>query len=305
MDKYKISVVTATYNRAHTLERLYESLCNQTCKHFVWIVVDDGSTDSTNELIQKFISQNKIEIKYLYKKNGGKHTALNYSYQYIDTEFVINIDSDDEMTPDAIELIISNWKNIPEKDRDRFWCVSGRCISSITHELVGAPYPNDINAYKSMAQRKRIWNCWGEKSNCRKLSILKEYPFPVYDDCKFISENCVWEQINSKYDQYCTNDVFRVYYEDMPDSLNAGKVHSESKRRAQYHSFIIYLNQCRDMLIARKRLISSLVHMDRYAIQSNVSLKTVILDLKNNFLRILAALAYYPIKGAVILLKIR
>ncbi len=106
----RLTVFTPTYNRAHTLRRVYESLCTQTVREgFEWLVIDDGSTDFTRQLIEGFISEKRIPIRYIYKENGGLHTGYNTAYANIDSELCVCIDSDDFMPDDAVELILKKW----------------------------------------------------------------------------------------------------------------------------------------------------------------------------------------------------
>lgn len=110
--KKTLTVFTPAYNRAYTIHKCYESLRRQTLKDFVWLVVDDGSTDNTAELIKHWqtVPDNGFEIKYVYKENGGMHTAHNTAYENIDTELNTCIDSDDYMTDDAVEKIVNCWR---------------------------------------------------------------------------------------------------------------------------------------------------------------------------------------------------
>ena len=106
-----LTVFTPAYNRAHTLPRTYESLLRQDCKDFLWLIVDDGSTDNTAELVRDWQSRDSgFEIQYIYKENGGMHTAHNTAYENIDTELNTCIDSDDYMTDDAVEKIVNCWR---------------------------------------------------------------------------------------------------------------------------------------------------------------------------------------------------
>ena len=108
--KPSLTIFTPTYNRAHTLHLCYESLKRQTLKDFIWLIIDDGSTDNTKELIDQWIKEDIIPIRYYYQENQGMHGAHNTAYELIDTELNVCIDSDDYMPNDAVEKIITFWK---------------------------------------------------------------------------------------------------------------------------------------------------------------------------------------------------
>ena len=108
-----LTIFTPTYNRAHTLPRTYESLCRQNCKNFIWLIVDDGSADNTAELVRDWQSRdNGFEIQYIYKENGGMHTAHNAAYANIHTELNTCIDSDDMLAVGAVEKILRKWAEV-------------------------------------------------------------------------------------------------------------------------------------------------------------------------------------------------
>ena len=100
----KLTVFTPTYNRAYVLNKCYESLKNQTVKDFVWLIIDDGSTDNTKELVENWIKENKIEIRYKYQENQGMHGAHNTAYKLISTELNTCIDSDDYMPNNEYQI---------------------------------------------------------------------------------------------------------------------------------------------------------------------------------------------------------
>ena len=111
-----LTIFTPAYNRAHTLPRTYESLLAQDCKDFVWLVIDDGSQDNTAELIHGWQAQeNGFEIQYIYKENGGMHTAHNTAYEHITTELNTCIDSDDKLAPGAVGKIKTAWESVRNK----------------------------------------------------------------------------------------------------------------------------------------------------------------------------------------------
>ena len=114
--KPTLTVFTCTYNRVHTIERTYESLCRQTSKDFIWLVVDDGSTDNTGEIVKQWQkANNNFEIQYAYKENGGLHTGYNKAIELMDTELCVCIDSDDWMPDGAVDVIIKAWEKTNNK----------------------------------------------------------------------------------------------------------------------------------------------------------------------------------------------
>ena len=137
-----LTVFTPSYNRAHTLPRTYHSLCIQTCQDFEWLVIDDGSTDNTQQLVETWIKENKIPIRYIYKENGGLFTGYNTAYANIHTELNVCIDSDDYMPENAIELIINLWK---EKGDKKYGGIIGLDFNIKTHEPIGGFFPEKLN----------------------------------------------------------------------------------------------------------------------------------------------------------------
>lgn len=131
-----LTIFTPAYNRAHLLPRLYESLCRQSCRDFCWLIIDDGSTDNTRELVQGWIAEERLPIRYEYKPNGGMHTAHNLAYRLIDTELNTCIDSDDYMPDEAVEKILHFWR---EKGSDD---VSGIVGLDATEDgrIIGTPF---------------------------------------------------------------------------------------------------------------------------------------------------------------------
>ena len=138
-----LTVFTPTYNRAHTIERVYESLKAQTCDDFEWLVIDDGSTDNTKTLVESFIeaSGSGMKIHYVYKENGGLYTGYNVAYATIKTELRVCIDSDDFMPVDAVEKIVSFWK---EQGTDDYAGILGLDFNIATKEIIGGTFPSGL-----------------------------------------------------------------------------------------------------------------------------------------------------------------
>ena len=133
-----LTVFTPTFNRAHTLPRLYESLSHQTCDDFVWLVIDDGSTDETETLVRSWMKNSVIPIEYIHKENGGLFTGYNTAYSTIKTELNVCIDSDDTMPEDAVEKIVHLWI---EKGNERFAGIIGLDFDLDTGKPIGGCFP--------------------------------------------------------------------------------------------------------------------------------------------------------------------
>ncbi|WP_350022545.1 glycosyltransferase family A protein [Turicibacter sanguinis] len=298
---YYLTVVTPTYNRAHTIGRVYESLKIQEFDDFEWLIIDDGSTDNTKEVVEGFIKEQKINIRYYYKENGGRHTALNMAYKLLNSIYVINKDSDDKFSPNALANIRDIWESIPKQDYPRFWCISGRCIDSKTGNMVGRPYPPNINQLKGKKQHRIITKIKGEKSCCRKVEVVKQYPFPEYKDTKFVSENMVWEKINKKYDQYCVNDILRIYYTDSEDGLCKGNMHSSQKQISYYYYSLFYVNECFEQVMYNSKIILSILNISRCGLLSGKTWLDMMRDTHKFYKKILVTLGY-PISKLWIIL---
>lgn len=200
-----VTVLTPTYNRAWKLEELYKSLVCQTDKRFEWLIVDDGSDDNTQELIGTFIKEQLIQINYIKKENGGKHTALNDGIQKSETTWTIIVDSDDTLIPSAIEDIIRyGEKYINEKN------ISG--LSFLRAYKNGRPIvPIDKDEFVDNYISYRIkGNKPGDMAEVFKTEILRKYPFPVFSGEKFMSEDVVWIEMGKTYDYVFINKAIYV-----------------------------------------------------------------------------------------------
>lgn len=196
-----LTVFTPAYNRAYSINLCYESLCRQTCKDFVWMVVDDGSTDNTKKIIKKWKNEdNGFEIIYIYKENGGMHTAHNTAYKNITTELNVCIDSDDYMTDNAVELIVDFWnKNKDEK-------YAGIIALDITteNEVVGCKLPNKKDTtlsgfYKDGGK--------GDKKLIYRTDVINKYPeYPVFKGEKYVSLAYKYSFIDDDYTMLILNE---------------------------------------------------------------------------------------------------
>lgn len=141
MDKLPLTIFTPTYNRAHLLRRVYESLVTQTCPDFEWLVVDDGSTDFTRRLVEGFVREGRIRVRYIHKENGGLYTGYNTAYANIDSELCVCIDSDDFMPEDAVETILDTWRRCGS---EKYAGLIGLDYSLDTMQPIGGEFPAEM-----------------------------------------------------------------------------------------------------------------------------------------------------------------
>lgn len=190
-----ITVITPTYNRAHLLNNLYDSLQMQTVFDFEWIVVDDGSSDNTSEQIKLWMAnEKKFKIKLITTKNGGKHRAINRGVKSAEGEFVFIVDSDDVITPDAIAIIRKWVEEI--KDNSKIAAVSGLRSNKNDEQIGDFPKGKDFVDVKN--SERCINHLLGDKAEIYKKEILLEYPFPEFEGELFIPEDVVWNLISLK-----------------------------------------------------------------------------------------------------------
>ncbi len=194
----KISVFTPTYNRGYLIENLYKSLKEQTFSDFEWIVVDDGSSDNTEELFMKF-SEEKTQFPIYYEKveNGGKHRAINRGLKKASGELFYIVDSDDTLPPDAMQKIAEVENTIPIDEKNKFAGVCGVKAFS-TENMIGTTFNGDYLDITSL-QRSQ-YGIAGDKAEVFYTDILRKYPFPEFNGENFITECVVWDKI--AYDGY-------------------------------------------------------------------------------------------------------
>lgn len=214
-----ITIFTPTYNRAHTIGRTYESLCRQTCKDFEWLVIDDGSTDNTRELIEGWIKENRIPIRYIYQENQGMHGAHNTAYKNIYTELNTCIDSDDWMPDNAVEKIVSFWH---AKGSDK---VAGIIGLDATKEgqVIGCPFPKGMDRTTLMGFYRNGGS--GDKKLVYRTDIVKKYPsYPLFKGEKYVGLSYLYMLIDQDYDLLTLNHpLVIVEYQQDGSSINMFK----------------------------------------------------------------------------------
>lgn len=176
-----LTVFTPAYNRAHTIGRTYESLVRQTCKDFEWLVIDDGSTDNTRELVEGWMAENKIPIRYICQENQGMHGAHNTAYRNIQTELNTCIDSDDFMPDDAVEKIVSFWKS---HGSDKYAGIIG-LDQTEDGKIIGTDFPKGLT--ETTLQDFYAQGGSGDKKMVYRTEIINKYPeYPLFEGERYV-----------------------------------------------------------------------------------------------------------------------
>ena len=203
-----LTVYTPTYNRAKLLQRAYRSLTAQTSDDFIWMIVDDGSTDETEETVSGFIGEGKIEIEYYKKENGGKHTATNLAFEKVKTPLIaVALDSDDTLKPDAVEKILSAYSSHPDCSGFVFMKegADGKSFTEFRD-----------SSLEIMSWRKAICeeHYMGEVLLVLKSSYAGRFRYPVIDGERFFTEAYVYLQMTEPFFWSHESGYVAEYLED-------------------------------------------------------------------------------------------
>lgn len=209
--KQTLTIFTPSYNRAYILHKCYESLKRQSNKDFLWLIIDDGSTDNTKELVDSWIDENLIEIRYHYQNNQGMHGAHNTAYKLMDTELNVCIDSDDYMADDAVENIINFWNKNKRDD------LAG-IIALDAYEdgnIIGQKFPEDMRE-TTLFEINNIHKVPGDKKLVYRTELTKEYPYPLFEGEKYVGLAYKYYKLDEKYKLLTLNKVVCIveYLED-------------------------------------------------------------------------------------------
>lgn len=240
-----VTIFTPTYNRAYCLKEAYDSLLRQTNKNFVWLIVDDGSTDNTEEIIHNWIEDGKLDIEYVFQDNAGKMAAHNAAAKLCKTELFVCLDSDDQMTDTAVEEIISFWNKHKDDRNDLLGIIAPKTIINEVGEIIRTPrIPENIIYSTGSGLYQKGYR--GETAMVFRTDILRSYPFPVQEGEKFISEVSAYDAMDEKYVMITYNyPLMKCKYREDGYSNNLLKVNVANPKG------VVYVNQQRQRKIGR------------------------------------------------------
>lgn len=244
------TVFTPTYNRGCILKKLFDSLGKQTFTDFEWIVVDDGSTDNTAQIIADMKNENVFfPIRYFKKNNGGKHTAINYGVERAKGKFFFIVDSDDFLTPNALEIIYKYTKQIENfsmyagvaglrgDENQKPWITWGTGTGSKKYNKYLDPRQYEFIDATSF-QYRYTYKISGDRAEVVKTEVLRNHPFPAYQGENFMSEGVLWSELaHEGYKFRWFNEVIYITEEYRHDGLtqNIKMVHTRNPKGVLFY----------------------------------------------------------------------
>ena len=202
MSTKTLCIFTPAYNRAYLLLRLYESLCAQSNQDFEWLVIDDGSTDGTELLLQKLQAEGRIQMRYIVQNNQGMHGAHNTAYQNINSPYNTCIDSDDYAPVDAVEKILKACDALPAN------CAG---IVGLDANTDGQIIGSEFN--KTFTTLEQFYNEGGkgDKKIVYKTEVVKRYPaYPLFEGERYVGLAYLYLLIDKDYVLKTLNEVLVI-----------------------------------------------------------------------------------------------
>lgn len=192
----RLTVFTPTYNRRDLLERVYQSLLRQTVKDFEWLIVDDGSTDNTDDIVKRWIDEGRIPIRYRFRENGGKMRAHNTGTSLALGELFVCLDSDDVFTDTAVEELLRAYDTAKADERDGMYvggvvAHKGKAGGEI---FAGVDFP-DVSTSKLYDLYLKGFR--GETTLMYETDILRKFPFPEIEGEKYVPEDYIYDKIDN------------------------------------------------------------------------------------------------------------
>lgn len=248
-----LTVFTPAYNRAHTLSRTYESLLEQDCKEFIWLVVDDGSKDNTAELVKQWQkNDNGFEIQYIFKENGGMHTAHNTAYENIQTELNVCIDSDDTMSNGAVSKIKEAWLSVKDKGYAGLIALDA---DMNTGNIIGKGFPKDMT--ETTLSGYYASGGAGDKKLIYRTDVINSVPpYPVFEGEKYVALAYKYRLIDQNYKLFILDEVIcEVEYQADGSSNNMWRQYLKNPK-----GFAFWRKVCMEYPESKKRLIIDCIH---------------------------------------------
>lgn len=245
-----LTVFTPAYNRSDMLPRLYRSLCGQSCYDFEWLIIDDGSSDNTQDAVRIFLNETRFPVRYIRKENGGKHTAHNLALEQAAGEWFLCVDSDDMLATDAVAKLIEKFAQLNGENGIIAY------KEDLNGHLLSDPFPKEMKQTK-MHCLALIHGCRGEFSLAFSTAFARQFPFPVFEGERFVTESVVYDRMDRHGQLALLPEVITVCeYQSDGYSSNFGRLMKQNPS-----GFCLYFFQRIDL---QTKLLQRIIHAGKY-----------------------------------------
>ncbi len=233
----RFTVLTPTYNRAHLLRRVYDSLCSQTFRDFEWVIVDDGGSDGTKDLVASW--RPFFPIRYTWKPNGGMHTALNLGVEQAAGEFVLIMDDDDRCVPQALERFDDRWRQIPNPER--FAYLAALCYREDGKTILGSRLPKDYVDAFTVGEKMAL--CEVDRWGIVRTDIARQFLYPVFKNERYMALGVVQNRIMRRYGARFFDEPLQIHHYLADGLTKRGDLRWQSPKGAVvYHTELALSN---------------------------------------------------------------
>ncbi|MCH5259481.1 MAG: glycosyltransferase family 2 protein [Lachnospiraceae bacterium] len=289
----QITIIVPTYNRKMTLLRTLQSIERQTVKDFFCIIVDDGSTDGTKQMIEEMRNELSFDFDYFYKENGGVLSARLFAIERAKTELIMPIDSDDELTEDAVEVCLKTWNSLSSEDKKKYYGLKCLCRDYETNKVLVGFFPDDINTcsyrryFKADAHGERIFISRRDvflQQHREYLLLMKEA------NSHFVPEGILHLKYQLQYRYYCINKVIRIYHREDPNSLSRSPMSKESCRISYFAHTYILKHFFPNEKLPLKLYFQQALYAIKFGLLLNYRMTTIFHDVGNTHNRVVLTL---------------
>lgn len=292
------TVFTAACNRPTELKRLYDSLVRQTCKDFVWLIVDDSTDSEVLILVGTFLKEDKIAIEYHKQEHRGKYWAQKKGFSMVNTPYMLDIDDDDELTNDCVEVLMREWKKIEKEGKEHIGMICGNTINA-KGQLVSYQY-EQLYIDSDYIQMEWQWKHPSENLISRRLETIKNVDV-FCDKGKWLSEkvalvreSVLWNRIAQKYNCRYVNHPMMIYHTGSHERLSTRCFDAQKCTDYVFSNYSL-LNELRGRLWENpKDMVKYVAEYVACGIAINAGFRNLIGHLEGPTLKCTALLLYLP-----------
>lgn len=257
---HRVSIITPVYNRRKELPRAIASIEAQTNQNFEHIIIDDGSKESVDDIVKEYMERAPYPVAFIKKENGGVHTARNAGIRITRGELYLPLDSDDELTPNCVEVLTKAWDSIPQNEREQYQEVECFCKDQ-DGVRIGGHLPSDINKLSwAEAKAANISATEGERYGMLRGDLMRENLLPEPEGVTFVMEGILWMQLGHRFKSWFVDDALRIYHRETEGSYsNEGQKKSNQQVLNSLYNYLWLINNGEMFGQRRKQTLQNIV----------------------------------------------